>query len=58
MATNAFKTTSKRAIQKIAKATGNFIKNEIANKTVYGSNPESIETTTKILKKEKKSAID
>ena len=58
MATNAFKTTPKRAIQKIAKATGNFIKNEIANKTVCRPNPESKETTTKILKKRKKTAID
>ena len=31
-ATDAFKTASKRAIQKIAKATGDLIKNEIANK--------------------------
>ena len=54
MTTNAFKTASKRAIEKIAKATGNFIKNKIANKTVCRPNPESKETTKKILKKERR----
>ena len=31
-ATDAFKTTSKKAIQKLAKATGNLIGNKIANR--------------------------
>ena len=54
LVTNDFKTSSKKATQKTAKGTGNFIGDKIGNKTVCRPNPESKETTIKVLKKEKK----
>ena len=57
LVTNDFKTASKKATQKTAKATGNFIGDKIRNKTVCRPNPESKETTIKVLKKEKNSNL-
>ena len=55
-ATDAFKTSSKRVIQKIVEATGNLIENKIADKFtrgVYKSSPQNNLDTNKEILKEK-----